>query len=171
MKDTKMVILNGLPTSGKDTFVELCQKHTPYIICHISTITPIKGIAQILGWNGEKNFKYRKFLSDLKDLCTETFDTSFNYIKTEYEIAKEENIDFLFVDCREPKEIERLKQYFNAVTVCIDARERLNELKTSNHADTNVYNYHYDYYIENNSTIEDLTKSAELFVNILKGEI
>ena len=169
MKKTVLIILNGGPASGKDTFVELCKK-TPFTILHRSTIEPIKEIAYNLGWDGEKKPKIRKFLSDLKDLCTETFDTSFNYIKDQLVTASYGNIDFLFVDCREPSEIDRFVKEIGAITVFIDASKRTNE-KISNHADASVLNYHYDYYIDNNGNLSDLEDAAQLFMSWIAKEL
>lgn len=169
MKKTILIILNGGPTSGKDTFVELCKK-TPFTIIHRSSVEPIKEIAYKLGWDGEKNPKIRKFLSDLKDLCTETFDTSFKYIEGQLDTASYANVDFLFVDCREPNEIDRFVKEIGAITVYIDGSKRINE-KISNHADANVLDYHYDYYIDNNGNLSDLEDAAQLFMSWIAKEL
>jgi hypothetical protein len=41
----------------------------------------------------------------------------------------------------------------------------------SNHADANVSNYVYDYYIDNNGTIEELQELAEDFMRMWDKEI
>lgn len=158
----KIYVLNGSGGCGKDTFVELIQKLTSKEIWHISTITPIKEAAKILGWNEEKNPNTRKFLSDLKDLCTNTFDTSYNYIATKIEKAYFFEIDALFIDCREPKEIERICTHFSAKSIYIDASKRL-PIITSNHADANVADYDYDFCIDNNGTFDQLKDKVKVF--------
>ena len=167
---TLMLILNGSGGSGKDTFAMLCDKFTDKCIHHCSTIQPIKTAAMHLGWKGIKDEKSRKFLSDLKDLCTKSFDTSFNYIKEEYENAQDDDIEYLFVDCREPEEIKRFVEQFGARTIYIDATKRISAI-TTNHADANVANYEYDYYIDNNGTINALYEIARDFMNKLDKEI
>ena len=77
-----------------------------------------------------------------------------------------ENVpSIMFCDVREPKEIERLKNELGAITVFI-MREN-HELKISNHADADVENYKYDYYIYNNGTLEDLENTAIKFLNLI----
>jgi hypothetical protein len=165
-----MLILNGSGGSGKDTFAMLCNKYTPFCVRHCSTVEPIKAAASMLGWNHQKDEKSRKFLSDLKDLCTAAFDTSFNYIKEEYENAQDDDIEYLFVDSREPEEIKRFVEQFGARTIYVDATARIPAI-TTNHADANVANYNYDYYINNNGTLEDLQAIAKDFMNKLDKEI
>ena len=72
MTGLKIVIVNGAPGSGKTSFESFCQdKMGDY--CQIrSTVDLVKEIALFYtGWNGEKDLKSRKFLSDLKDLLSQ----------------------------------------------------------------------------------------------------
>ena len=170
MSKPLVFILNGSGGCGKDTFGLFCAKYSKYGIRHCSTVDPIKQAALRMGWDGNKDEKGRKFLSDLKDLCTEAFDTSFNYIKEQIEDADFNDIEYLFVDCREPKEIDKLVSHFGAKTIYIDASKRVPQIN-SNHADANVSNYVYDYYINNNGTIEDLQELAKGFMHMWDKEI
>lgn len=167
MSEPIVYVLNGSGGCGKDTFVDLCTECTDAYIWHISTITPIKEAAELLGWQGKKDEKSRKFLSDLKDLCTNAFDTSYNYIEKQIYRAKYWRVDYIFIDCREPKEIERICKQFNAKSIYIDASKR-NPIITSNHADAEVMNYNYDFYIDNNGTLEELKEKAKEFMK--KGD-
>ena len=63
MKKTA-IIING----GKDTLCDFVSKHIK--IKKISSIAPILKIAKAGGWNGNKDDKSRKLLSDLKHLFT-----------------------------------------------------------------------------------------------------
>lgn len=167
MKKPVTIILNGNGGCGKDTFVDLCRKAEPLSIWHLSTITPVKEAAEILGWDGTKTEENRKFLSDLKDMATKTFDTSYVYIKKQLENAMFNNIEVVFIDCREPNDIQRLKEDFGAITVLIDASTRKPNI-TSNHADAEVYNYEYNYVIKNNGTIEEFSEKAKDFIKYIK---
>lgn len=69
----------------------------------------------------------------------------------------------VFVMCREPKEIQRIKDKYNALTVLI-RREEMERQEQSNHADSEVFNYSYDLTIFNNSDIIDLSKKAKEFL-------
>ena len=61
----EIVVINGSVGVGKDTFVQFCAEYAP--IMNISSVDKVKEAAKVLaGWNGEKDEKSRKFLSDLK---------------------------------------------------------------------------------------------------------
>ena len=115
------------------------------------------------GWNGKKSEKDRRFLSDLKILTTEYNDMAFNDIKSIVKDFHKGLLDsmVLIIDIREPEEIERAKQEFDAITILI----RNSNVKkiNSNMADANVENYKYDCYIDNSGTIEELSKVVAAF--------
>ena len=139
------------------------SKFSPYIVWNYSSIDKVKTIATQIGWNGGKTEKDRKFLSDLKVLTTEYNDMPFNDLKRIVNLFKEkQNVVFLFLHIREPNEIERAKNEFNAHTILI-TRDSVPQI-TSNIADGGVFNYHYDTIIKNNGTKEMLQGMADLFV-------
>lgn len=159
----KFFIINGAPTSGKSTFVSYCQEHTNSVK-EFSTVDYVKEVALICGWDGVKRPKDRKFLSGLKDLLTEWNDAPFNYIVTAAKYHKrKKNSTAIFIHCREPEEIARLVEALNARTILV-SRDAANSEQTTNHADKEVFNYNYDYIIENNGTLEDLREAAEHFM-------
>ena len=75
-----VIIINGRGGVGKDTLCDFAAKH--YKVENISSITPIKDLAKLCGWGGEKNEKSRKFLSDLKQLLID-----YNEYPTQYLIS------------------------------------------------------------------------------------
>ena len=98
----------------------------------ISTIDFVKRIATQVGWNGLKEAKDRKFLSDLKDLLTEYNDVPFtvveNQIRQSYfhfnkEMKIPENRIVFFVHCREPQEIQKFVDRLGAETLIIRREE------------------------------------------------
>lgn len=116
-----------------------------------------------MGWNGEKDERSRKFLSDLKDLATQYSDLSANYIRQKkLEAEQEGNVDAIFVHCREPEELGRLAEEFDAVTLLIK-NNRVKPIE-SNHADRCVESYFYDFTIENNGGLLELTRKAVDFL-------
>lgn len=157
----KIFILNGSGGVGKDTFVDLVSHYIPTI--HFSSVTKVKEIAKAIGWDGGKTEKDRKFLSDLKLLCTEYNNMPFNSMKEKVSEFINGDANALFIDIRELNEIEIAKQAFNAETVLVK-RDSVMHI-TSNMADKNVYNYQYDYVIENNGDLADLNDAAKMFVN------
>ena len=159
----KIFIVNGAPGSGKTTFEDFCCRAPHVYGAHIlSTITFVKEVAEFCGWNGEKTPENRKFLSDLKDLLTKWNDVPFNKVLDELDELNYYGAQYVFIDCREPEEIEKLKQELNATTVLV--RRAGHRVEASNHADKNVEDYEYDLYIENDGDLEDLKLKAEEFM-------
>lgn len=174
-----IVVINGAPRAGKDLFCELVTEYMEESFCKtISSIDFIKDLAKECGWNGQKDFKSRKFLSDLKDLLTDYNDFPFRHIVHKTLCLKytfenfdiEENKYIIFVHIREPQEIEKFVSETGAITLLIRRAAAENEL-FSNHADACVLDYpYYNFVIENNGTIEDLKEKAKNFVEKIKGK-
>lgn len=166
----KIFITNGMARSGKDTFAEILNRYVPTL--KVSSIDQVKQIAEACGWNGKKDEKSRKFLSDLKLLLTGYNDLPFKSISdTVYHFKKNTLHNVLLIDIREPIEIERAKNEFDASTILI----RRNSIQniTSNSADAGVFNYDYDYIIDNNGTLDDFEGQIIKFgldVGIIGGE-
>lgn len=173
--DKLIFIINGSGGVGKDTFVELVSlnnKNKNYFkIKNYSSVSKIKEIAKIIGWNGDKTEKDRKFLSDLKLLTTEYNNMPLNDMKRyakefmDYENSDNDN-KILFLHIREPGEIAKAANEFkeyNVKTILVK-RDSVKHI-TSNMADENVYNYKYDIEINNNGTIEDLEDKAKHFID------
>lgn len=169
----KMCIVNGFPRSGKDTFVEYCIEMLDWRGKCVSTVDFVKEIATKCGWDGVKTPKNRKFLSDLKDLLTDWDNVPLKKIRDAYRSWNAElhsyNCDtdecILFVMCREPKEIQKLVDAFDAFTVFVQ-RDAV-EGEQSNHADAEVRNFKYDYFVDNNGSLDELKERAEEFLNLM----
>lgn len=157
----KIFIINGMGTSGKDTFVSFVQKEKPFEVWNFSSVDKVKEIATYCGWDGGKTEKDRKLLSDLKLLLTDYNDLPMNTLKDKVSEFLKSNAHALFLHIREPEEIERAKQLFNATTILV-RRDSVPHIH-SNMADDNVYNYKYDMIVENNGTLEDLQEIAKKF--------
>lgn len=76
-----IIVINGLPRSGKDTFVYLVSKYA--ITSNFSSVDFVKDVAKYAGWNGEKDGKSRLFLSKLKELLSKYDDIPYKKIKEE----------------------------------------------------------------------------------------
>ena len=178
------IIINGTGGSGKDTFVNLVKDYVSekatISVYNISSVDLIKKAAEILGWDGKKDEKSRKFLSDMKDLSTNYNDGPINYMvekvhtmeyfayKT-YQHIYDPRHTITFFHVREPEEIQKLKDILDkdedtkTYTMLIDATKRINIID-SNHADANVLNYDYDIIIDNNSDIHNLEENVNKFM-------
>ena len=165
----KIFIINGKGGSGKDTFVENVNKYVP--TDNYSSIESIKQVAELLGWDGGKSDKDRKFLSDLKKLSSDYNDMPYtdilHYIS--YFLTSMYNEDeLLFIHIREPKEIEKVRSFYENNGVYIKTiyihNNRLINKTYHNDADDNVVNYKYDYYVDNSGSIDDLDKEVREFI-------
>lgn len=155
-------VINGSGGVGKDTFVNFVAEDNRVV--HLSSINKVKEIATLIGWDGIKDEKSRKLLSDLKQLTTDYNDMSFNYICDL--IDNLNNMDnygvYVFVDIREPEEIKRfIKRYPYTQTILI-TNKNVESIK-SNKSDAEVYDYNYDYIVENDGSLEDLQVKAGTF--------
>ncbi len=170
----RVVIINGIGGSGKDTFVKFCQEllETDDLVnrcLNISTVDYVKEIAGYCGWNGEKDPASRKFLSDLKKAMTEWRDLPVMDIKGRLnrysQICKWNGVEdtVAFVHCREPEEIARLVNELNATTLLV-RRESAESVQQINDSDNNVLNYDYDYTINNDSSLASLRAAAAMYL-------
>lgn len=78
------------------------------------------------------------------------------------EFMEDEENKFLFLHIREPEEITRAVKEFRAKTILI-IRNSVKHI-TSNMADENVFNYNYDFVIDNSGTKEELNNKAKDFI-------
>ena len=164
-----VLIVNGKPRAGKDTFVELLDHMIP--VYKYSIIEKVKSIALDCGWKGKKEERDRKFLYELKKLTDEYSDMSFIDVYKKIEaFANDEIKEVLFaVDIRDPEDIEMMKDLTGAFTVFIE-NENVPEI-TSNPADANVANYEYDFVIKNNGTMDDYKREVYNFLMALLQKI
>lgn len=159
----QIIVINGTGGSGKDTFIKFVSKYCK--VLNFSSVNKVKEIARLIGWDGKKTEKDRKFLSDLKRLTTDYNDMAFNSIKEAVNTFQNSDNEIMFIHIREPEEIERAVYTFNAKALLI---KRLGLKKiVSNYSDENVENYNYDFIIEN-TTLEELDNQALQLVKKLK---
>jgi hypothetical protein len=159
-----MFIINGKPKSGKDTFVELCIEIGNQLnisVFNYSTIDPIKELAKLnYGYTGIKDDKTRKLLHELKQ--QKILDDKYYTIKKLDDFMGKINIKdyIIFVHSREPDEIEQLCSIYEAQSIIIH-RNEVASVEYNNDSDGNdIYNVEYDYFIDNNNTIDDLKAAA-----------
>lgn len=158
----RIVILNGMGAVGKGEFASFVSQYIPTY--KYSIIDLPKKAATLLGWDGGKTEKDRKFLSDIMDLSTEYNDSPWRdvvSVVTDF-LTEKNTAKVLMVDMRDPKDIKRAKETFGATTVLI--RNPNAKTIVGNHADVEVENYKYDYIIENDGTLGQLETMAKIFV-------
>ena len=152
-----IIVINGSGGVGKDTLCDIAA--TKYLTMNVSSVTPIKDMATIYaGWTGTKTAKDRKFLSDLKVLCTEYCDLSFKYLIDCVRKFVDSDNEILFVHIREPEEITKFITVASAYNIdCYSLLvSRPNAQTWYNMADDGVNNAEYDLYYCNNKSLEEL---------------
>lgn len=158
-------ITNGMARCGKDTFARLLNEIVPAM--KYSSVDKVKEIAALCGWDGGKTERDRKFLSDLKLLTSEYSGMAFRAMQGRVrDFMEDMRHSVLIIDIREPEEIERAKKEFHAKTILVE-NDRVEHI-TSNMADANVFNYKYDFVIQNNGTLEEFRDAVRQFA---EGEL
>jgi len=148
---------------GKDEFISCCRDYKENIV-NMSTIDFVKKIAAQCGWDKKKDEAGRRLLSDLKDALTRYNRMPVNCV---LESLSNYSDSIIFIHCREPNEIEYLKSKIGATTLLITNNNTKNIV--GNHADKNVFNFEYDYVVDNSGTLEDLEKSAIIFLEWMEN--
>lgn len=149
------LVINGRGGVGKDTLCDLAAKH--YKVYNISSVDPIKDIARMCGWDGRKDDRSRRFLSDLKALTVAYNDYPTVWAKERYLGFLESEYDVMFLHIREPEEIEKFVSATGgaAKTLLILGGDRMKKASYGNVSDDNVEKYSYDYYFTNDKSLED----------------
>lgn len=138
----------------------------------ISSITPVLKIAKAGGWNGDKDDKSRKLLSDLKHLFTNYNDLSFHYLKSQTEEFLLSDDKMLFIHMREPEEISKYLKYAADINLycktLLIKRDTMEHKIYGNDADDMVDYYHYDTIYKNNLP---LTEAEKDFITFFKNNL
>ena len=99
------IVINGAGGVGKDTLCDLAAKH--FKVRNISSVDPIKDIAKMCGWDGTKDDRSRRFLSDLKKLTVDYNDFPTVWASARYREFLSSEYEILFVHIREAEEIAK----------------------------------------------------------------
>lgn len=170
MIDIPLIVINGVGTCGKDTFIDFCKQFTK---CYnYSTIDYYKMLAKnYFEWDGVKDEKGRKLLSDLKIASIIYNNMPMKLLNHEYEkICDEGEHSIFFCVCRDIQDIEYIKANYKRAYTLLIKNDNIPAI-TSNEGDANVFNYNYDYIIENNGTLEELRDKARDFCSMMLNRI
>ena len=150
-----VLVINGAGGVGKDTLCDFAAKH--FKVKNVSSITPIKEIAALCGWDGSKDDKARRFLSDLKALTVAYNNYPTVWAKERYLGFLESDYEIMFLHIREPEEIVKFVEATGgaAKTLLIRGGARMTKATYGNVSDDGVENYTYDYYFVNDKTLEE----------------
>ena len=175
-----VLIINGAPRSGKDTFINTLTMENPGKVIRYSSIDWIKQQAINLGWDGIKDAKGRQFLSDLKNACTNYADIPFKKIterilSSRNRYSQEAGTVYFCTCVREPEEIYKLKIWCNENKIPCHSilirrkkaeQKALDEEFTSS-GDTRFLDYSYTRVLWNDGSLDEfILKSKQLMEKV-----
>lgn len=163
-------VINGSGGVGKDTLCEAAGRF--WRVQNVSSITPICAVARAAGWDGVKTPASRRFLSQLKEVCTAFNDLPLRYCIGQYEAFLHSENDILFVHIREPEQIERFRQAAGArCKAILVTRPALEQARgpLGNRSDDRVAEYAYDGTFVNDGTLAELPEKVHRFLQDMMG--
>lgn len=166
----QVVITNGSGGSGKDSFAKILNKY--FEVYKYSSIDIVKNITEVCGINrNDKDEDTRKLWSDIKQLLIAYDDIPYKDVAEIVDDFKANLIptEFLLIDIREPQEIERARKEFSAITVLVE-NDNVKHI-TSNISDGSVFDYEYDFVVDNSGSLEDLEDEVKRFLEWMNGGI
>lgn len=180
-----IVVVNGHPESGKDTFVRFCWNELTVTnlikVYEYDSVGKYKEIfKRYLGWDGiDKDLKWRKAMSEMKQLDIEYRDgPRCDFIEF---LSRIDHNSVVFTYIREPKEIDALKESppvgIDVKTVVVvrykgddpDFAFQANGCDYGNDSDNMVRNYDYDHIIFNSDKDPSKMRNmAKAFIRSIK---
>ena len=144
MNKKLIVVINGPAGVGKDTMIEEYAKRTKNSVYNYSTIDYFKEVAKKdFGWNGIKDEKGRRLLSEIKRISVEYNDfpteLAMKKIRTLSEIEYKNDV-VMFVHIREQEETKKLidnllKENYNTKSLYIYTTREIESVKSNNSDD------------------------------------
>jgi len=163
-----VIVINGKGGVGKDAICDITSKL--FYAKTISSITPVKQVAALCGWKGEKDGKARRFLADLKQLLIAYNDFPNRYLLREVQSFRADPAcDILFVHIREADQIDAFLRSAGGKAVTLLVRSSRPGLSAvyGNSADDDVEQYRYDYSFDNDCSLDALPRETERFMTAL----
>jgi hypothetical protein len=151
------VIINGRPESGKDALCDAVIRQGR--ARKISSIDPIMEIAKQGGWDGVKDARSRKLLSDLKRIFAEYNGLPNQYVLQEYRRFLGSEDEVLFIHIREKDQIEAFKAAAAGPCVRLLVRRPGASGKMGNPSDDEVDQMGYDIVFDNDAPLADAQKA------------
>lgn len=160
-----VIVINGAGGVGKDTLCSFVAR--AYRVRNVSSVDPIKELARMAGWDGDKSDKSRKMLSDLKMLFTRYNDLCLRYITGQYQQFLDGEEQVMFVHIREPEEIARFvavaPEHIRTLLITNSTKE---QRVYRNDSDDNVAQYDYDAVYDNKYPLEE---TEGIFLHFFRG--
>ena len=170
MLDKHVFVINGSGGVGKDTVCVAAARF--WKAENISSITPILDVAYAAGWDGRKTPEARRFLSRLKEVCTEFNDLPFSYCMERYHRFLQGDAQILFVHIREPEEIDLFRSAVGeSCSTILVRRPALEQARGAlgNRSDDGVLEYSYDGVFQNDGDLDGLPEKVHDFFRAFFG--
>lgn len=168
-----IVLINGKARSGKDTVAKLLKEHfeSKGLKASInSNAEAVKGIAKYMfDWNGIKDTKGRQLLLDITEAGYK-YDPYFWEYKNNKSMIEADI--YIVPDWRYKSTFNYFNLQDNVITINVnnDNRESIGEL--SNHSsETGLDNFVFDYFIDNNGSLEDLQEQVKVLQNYILHDL
>ncbi len=157
-----IIVINGKGGAGKDTLCAAAARR--YRVENISSIDPIKAIAAQHGWQGEKDDRARKFLSDLKRAFADYNDLPNRWLEERAQAFAAGDGEILFVHIREGSQIDDFKRRIKGKCLTLLIRSSRTEAAYGNASDDEAENYPYDYVYQNDRPLAEAEEDFLAFL-------
>ena len=169
----KVIAFLGKEGAGKDTACQCLSQIVP--TKRFAFADRLKDIAREIGWNGEKDFKGRRFLQHLGQTAREYKQTIWAEYAVKQMKALESSNDyvcFAVTDVRFKNELACLRHNFDdVVTIRIVGRQSDLGDNSKDISETEVDNVKVDYTVVNDGTVQDLKDSiAEVYKSCISSQ-
>lgn len=156
----KIVIVSGLPDSGRGTVINWLMRNIPQVSV-ITFKSVINDILRNMGWNRIEDSKYRTLRTKVID-ALEVYNNGLAPTIAGIVMARDTTNTIFILKLNRPKDINRIKKRFpkkKIVTVLVD-REGC---KSNSIPKAEILNYPYDVVFDNNGTVDELVAQIENF--------
>jgi len=176
MSKVKVIVINGVSRSGKDTFIDFLRTKV-YVLVKHSTIDVVLGALtnSIMMDHKKKGREEREFLATVKQAWIMYNDGPFKQVvdiadDIERTFKFQNNVDrvLLVVQVREPDEIQKLSSYFGVDFHSVLVRRK--DTNPQHPTDVTVEEWDYDYIVFNDGTLEQLEVNAQKFIAYMRKE-
>jgi hypothetical protein len=166
-----IMMCSRLPQQGKDTATKYFEDNFNGV--RVGLADKVKEIATLMGWNGLKDERGRKFLVDLGTVAGRTYDKDMwlklASKKVEDILSKGKNV--ILSDVRFTSEERYFRDKFNdTIVIGIESNKIGDKAFEYDLAQIEYKDIKKDFVIQNNGTIEEFYEKLNNIIKLIKGE-
>lgn len=166
-----IMMCSQLPQQGKDTATKFFEDNFNGV--RVGLADKVKEIATLMGWNGVKDERGRKFLVDLGTVAGRTYDKDMwlKLASKKVDSILNEGKNVVLSDVRFVSEEMYFRDNFkDTVVIGIESDTIGDKAFKNDLAQIEYKDIKKDYIIQNNGTIEEFYKELEKIIKLIKGE-